>query len=116
MLFFYDNRFVFFIHTLYCLASISTKVFITRPYGILNVHNFLLTKVLQIFIFCPHYFLFVLSDFNFHLINKADSYRVQKLQTEAKPHICKNNKEKGPTTFKFNIFHLKLQFLLSTNN
>lgn len=115
MLSFYYCRFVFFVHAFDGLAGVIVDVFVAGLYRVLYIDDLLFSKVFQVHIFCPAYFLQVFIDLYLHLVNKADSDRVQELLAETGLHICQNNEEKRPTASEFSIFCLELLFLFSAD-
>lgn len=116
MLPFNHCRLIFFVHTLNGFSCIATKVLITWFYWIFYVNNLLLSKIFQINIFSSLYLFLVFINFDFHLINEANSHRIQQFFTKSVFHISQNDKEKRSTRTIFRIFSLKLFFLFGTNH
>lgn len=76
MLSFDNSWLVFFVHTLNSLTSITLKILIARFYWVFYVDNLLLSEIFKIHIFGAINFFLILINFDFHLIDKTDSYGV----------------------------------------
>lgn len=99
---------ILFVHTLNSLTSVSLKILITRFNGVLNINDFLFSKVFQVHIFGPNDLFLIFLDFDFHFIDETNSDTVQKFGAETVFHVGQNDKEESPATSVFAVFGFEL--------
>lgn len=58
----------------------------------------------------------VFLNFDFHLIYKRDSDRVEKFRAESELHVCQDNEKKSPARSEFAVLSFKLLFFSDADN
>lgn len=107
---------ILFVHTLNSLTCVPLEILITRFNGVLNINDFLLSKVFQVHIFSPNDLFLIFLDFDFHFIDETNSYTVQKFGAETVFHVSQNDEKESSATSVFAVFSFELLLLFCADH